>query len=96
MRYFHRASIGLDDVLAEADSFFGSRLESSDAEARTRVFTGTIGRIELKVQAEGGHYTLITLTTDQVTESEADKLVKRFMGGVHRNQEPSHQLRGAY
>ena len=41
---------------------------------RRLVFAGPIGRIAVSVQAEGGHYTLITLETDQVAESEADKL----------------------
>ena len=31
------------------------------------------------MQAEGGHYTLVTVETNQVGESEADKLAKRFL-----------------
>ena len=38
----------------------------------------------------------VTVETDQLTESEADKLAKRFLGRVHKLNEPSHQLRGAY
>jgi hypothetical protein len=45
---------------------------------------------------EGGHYTLITIDTDQVAESEADKLAKRFLAVVHTRAEPDHELRGAY
>ena len=46
--------------------------------------------------AEGGHYTLVTVETDQVGESEADRLVKRFLALVHQKVEPSHVVRGAY
>jgi hypothetical protein len=48
------------------------------------------------VQAEGGHYTRITVHTDQPGESEIDKLAKRFLGEVHVLAEPAHQLRGSY
>ncbi len=71
-------------------------LEPVEQGARSRTFRGTIGTITLDVRAEGGHYTLITATTDQVAESEADKSVKRFLGTVHTRFEPSHALRGAY
>jgi len=50
----------------------------------------------LQVEAEGGHYTLITVATDQVGESEADKIAKRFITMVHQRLEPSHVARGAY
>jgi len=96
MRYFHRTSIAPDAVLAEADAYFGERLERADAGDRRRSFTGTIGRIDLKVEAEGGHYTLINVATDQVGESEADKLAKRFLGMVHKRAEPEHEVKGAY
>jgi hypothetical protein len=48
------------------------------------------------VQAEGGHYTLITMDTDQVAESEADKLAKRFLTLVHTLADPTHRPIGAY
>jgi hypothetical protein len=48
------------------------------------------------VQAEGGHYTLVTVDTNQVGESEADKLAKRFLTLVHTRAEPSHRPIGAY
>lgn len=47
-------------------------------------------------QAEGGHYTLITVETNQPGESEADKLAKRFLTLVHTLEDPSHEARGAY
>jgi hypothetical protein len=96
MRYFHRTSIAPDDVLAEADTYLGERLQRSDAGDRHRTFSGTIGRIDLTVEAEGGHYTLINVVTDQVGESEADRVAKRFLGMVHKRAEPWHEVKGAY
>jgi hypothetical protein len=96
MRYFHRTSVAPDDVLAEADRYLGTRLEMAHTDARSRGFTGTIGRIDLVVEAEGGHYTLIRLKTDQVGESEADKLAKQFLTSVHGKAKPRHVARGAY
>jgi hypothetical protein len=50
----------------------------------------------VNVVAEGGHYTLVTVETNQPGESELDKLAKRFLGEVHQLAEPSHVLRGSY
>jgi hypothetical protein len=96
MRYFHRTSLSPDDVLNEADRFFAERLPSSEREARGRVFAGTLGRIGVHVHAEGGHYTLVVAETDDVGESEADKLAKRFLTMVHKRREPTSIARGAY
>jgi hypothetical protein len=38
----------------------------------------------------------VEAATDQVGESELDKLAKRFLGEVHRLVEPTHVPRGAY
>ena len=48
------------------------------------------------MQAEGGHYTLVTVETNQVGESEADKLAKRFLTVVHTMTDPTHHPIGAY
>lgn len=96
MRYFHRTALSPDATLQEADRFFGNRLDPAGSAPRSRSYSGTMGRITIQVAAEGGHYTLITAETDQVGESEADKLAKRFLGIVHKQVEPEHALRGAY
>jgi len=96
MRYFHRTSLPPDDVLAEADRYFGERFERLESGDRNRTYSGTVGRIGLTVRAEAGHYTLITLTTDQVGESEADKHAKRFLTEVHTRVDSGHVARGAY
>ena len=96
MRYFHRTSLSPDAVLEEADKYFPARVSSADSGRRHRSYAGSVGRILLQVEAEGGHYTLITVATDQVGESEADKIAKRFITMVHQRLEPSHVARGAY
>src|SRR4051812_47415021 len=97
MRYFHRSSVSPDVALSEADRFFGGgSLAASSSGPRARMFSGSIGKISVSVAMEGGHYTLITIETDQVAESEADKLAKRFLSVVHTRAEPGHELRGAY
>ena len=96
MKYFHRTSISPDAVIERAQEFLGRRLTPTEETARSREFTGSIGRIRVAVQPEGGHYTLITLSTDQPGESEADKLAKQFLTTVHALADPTHQVRGAY
>ena len=96
MRYFHRTSLSPDAVLEEADRFFGAHFAIAATEERVRTFHAAIGEITIKVEAEGGHYTMIIVKTDQVGESEADKIAKRFLGVVHKRVKPDHQLRGAY
>jgi hypothetical protein len=83
-------------VLAGASQFFGQSLRPLEQEPRRRQFAGTIGRISVTVHAEGGHYTVVTVETDQVGESEADKLAKRFLTKVHTIAEPTHRPIGAY
>ena len=96
MRYFHRTSLPIKDVLEEADRFFGARLMQTDTGERSRTFSGTVGEVTVQVRAEGGHYTLVVVETDDVGESEADKLAKRFLTMVHKRVEPTHVARGAY
>jgi hypothetical protein len=96
MKYFHRTHMAPDDVLARATAFFGARLSPVEEQPRRRRFTGTIGQVAVSVQAEGGHYTLVTVETNQVGESEADKLAKRFLTVVHTIAEPGHRPIGAY
>ena len=96
MKYFHRTHLPPDHVLTGAGQFLGGFLTPGKQEPRRRQFAGTIGRIVVTVQAEGGHYTLVTIETDQPGESEADKLAKRFLTKVHTIAEPAHRPIGAY
>ncbi|MGN6393135.1 MAG: hypothetical protein ACTHM9_12950 [Gemmatimonadales bacterium] len=97
MKYFHRTSVAPDDVLARATAFFGARLTPAEEQPRRRRFTGAIGQVSVTVQADGGgHYILVTVDTNQVGESEIDKLAKRFLTEVHTMAEPTHRAIGAY
>ena len=96
MKYFHRTHLPPGEVLADASRFFGGNLAPMEEEPRRRQYAGSIGRISVSVQAEGGHYTLVTVETNQVGESEADKLAKRFLTLVHTRAEPGHRPIGAY
>jgi hypothetical protein len=96
MKYFHRTSISPDAAVARAAEFFGARLTPTEEAPRRRRFGGTLGQLSVVVQAEGGHYTLITIETDQPGESELDKLAKRFLTVVHTMADPAHEPRGAY
>ncbi len=96
MQYFHRTSLAPDAAVAQAAAYFGARLAPVEEGARRRAFRGALGSVTVDVAAEGGHYTLITVRTDQPGESELDKLARRFLGEVHAAADPRHQLRGGY
>lgn len=96
MKYFHRTHLSPDAALAEAARFFGTHLSPIEEKPRRRGFAGAIGRVGVTVQAEGGHYTLVTVETDQVGESEIDKRAKRFLTMLHTMAEPTHRPIGAY
>ena len=96
MRYFHRTTLSPADVLSAARDYFGARLAPSEESPRRLGYRGTLGKVTVSARAEGGHYTFIDILTDQVGESEIDKLAKRFLAEVHRKVEPAHELRGAY
>ncbi len=96
MKYFHRTSVPPEAVIQQAARFFGARLSTTEEGARRRRFAGAIGQLTVTVEAEGGHYTLVTAETNQPGESEIDRLAKRFLAVVHTLAEPDHALRGAY
>lgn len=96
MKYFHRTHLPPAEVLAGARQFLGATLALGVQQPRRMEFAGTIGRITVTAAAEGGHYTLVTVETDQVSESEADKLARRFLTRVHTIAEPTHRPIGAY
>jgi hypothetical protein len=96
MKYFHRTSVTPDAAVARAAEFFGARLTPIEEAPRRRRFGGTLGQLAVSVQAEGGHYTLVTIDTDQPGESELDTLAKRFLTVVRTMADPAHEPRGAY
>jgi hypothetical protein len=96
MKYFHRTSVSPDEVIARATEFFARRVAPIEEGSRRRRFAGSIGQLSVTAEAEGGHYTLVTVETNQPGESELDKLSKRFLSVVHSLAEPGHVLRGSY
>lgn len=96
MRYFHRTTISPEQALDAARAFFGARMVPAEEAPRRRAYAGSLGRVTVTARAEGGHYTLVEVSTDQPGEGELDRLAKRFLAEVHRHAEPSHQVRGAY
>lgn len=96
MKYFHRTSMPLDAVVNAAKGYFGSRLAPAEQAPRRLAYTGGLGKVTVSVRADGGHYTFVEAQTDQVGESELDKVTKRFLAELHRAVEPTHEVRGAY
>jgi len=96
MRYFHRTSLPPDVVLQEADAFFSQRMESTANGPTHRGYRDVIGALTVDVRIEGGHYTNVTVGTDQVGESELDKLAKRFLSTVHAKTDHEYVVRGSY
>lgn len=97
MRHFHRTHLTPAAVLTAADTFFSALgLEQSLSLPRSRTFAGPLGTLELSVRMEGGHYTLIEGSTDQMGESRLDRNVKRFFVRVHKQADPAHTIDAAY
>ena len=97
MRHFFRTQLTPDDVLEVAEEFFPTiGLERTVNSRRARTFSGNLGSMRLKVEKEGGHYTFVEVSTDQMGESRLDRNVKRFFVDLHRRADPSHKLRAAY
>ena len=97
MRHFHRTSLVPADVIAAADEFFPKLgLTGSTTSARMRSFSGPLGTMTLSVKPEGGHYTFVEVSTDQIGESRLDKNVKKFFVQLHRRADPAHALRAGY
>jgi hypothetical protein len=97
MRHFFRTQLTPADVLDVADEFFPQLpLERSAHTARSRTFSGLLGNLQLSVKKEGGHYTFVEISTDQMGESRLDRNAKRFFVELHRTSDPAHRLEAAY
>ncbi len=96
MKYFHRTSLSPGAALDAAKAFFGSRMAPAEESPRRRAYAGSLGKVTISARAEGGHYTFIEVSTDQVGESELDRLARGFLAEVHRQVEPAHAVRGVY
>lgn len=96
MKYFHRTHASPDSVIARSATFFTGSLAPVEEGPRRRRFSGPLGHVTVRVEAEGGHHTRVTVETNQPGESELDRLAKRFLSLIHAESDPGHILRGAY
>ena len=97
MRHFFRTQLVPTEVLGIAERFFPEiDLERTGHTARSRTFTGPLGRLHLSVKKEGGHYTFVEISTDQTGESRLDRNAKKFFVELHRTGDPSHRIEAAY
>lgn len=97
MRHFYRTQMSPADVLSAADQFFpGIALAQHTTAPRTRTYSGPLGALKLSARAEGGHYTFVQVDTDQMGESRLDRNVKKFFVGLHRTENPTHELSASY
>lgn len=103
MKHFYRTTIHPDTVLAEADAFFPTiGLTLTHTASRSRTYKGVVGTPEvpatlvLSVKMEGGHYTFVEGTTDQIGESRIDRNVKKFFVQLHRKADARHEMTAAY
>jgi hypothetical protein len=103
MRHFYRTSLTPAEVIESADKFFPSLgLQTVSSASRSRTFRGVVGEPEIEstvqvtAKPEGGHYTFVEATTDQMGESRIDRNVKRFFVTLHKKTDPTHALEAAY
>ena len=96
MQYFYRAHHNADSVIEFAGTFFGSRGYNASGSGDTITFTDPCGVVKVSTESEGGHYVRVTAATNDVGESETDRVAKRFLAELHKNEEPGHVVRGAY
>jgi len=96
VKYFHRTALSPEQVLSAAKAFFGTRMAPAEESPRRRAYASALGKITIAARAEGGHYTFVEVGTDQVGESELDRVAKRFLAELHKQVEPTHEVRGAY
>lgn len=103
MRHFFRTSLAPAHVMESADSFFTDlRLSIVSSTARERLYEGVVGapevltRLKLTARPEGGHYTFVEATTDQMGESRLDRNVKRFFVTLKNTSSPRRRLEAAY
>ena len=97
MRHFYRSHTSPAEVVVAADAFFAELgFSPVTTTARTRTLSGPLGTLKLSARPEGGHYTFVEVTTDQMGESRMDRNVKRFFVSLHRTEDPTHTLQASY
>lgn len=97
MKHFYRSQVPLAHVLEHADQFFAALEMARTLNAqRARAYAGPLGTLKLAVNKEGGHYTYVSIDTDQMGESRLDRNAKRFFVELKRAEDPAYRLEAAY
>jgi hypothetical protein len=97
MRHFFRTQLTPIVVLRIADDFFPEiGLDRTGHTAKSRMFAGDLGTLQLSVKKEGGHYTFVEVATDQTGESRLDRNAKKFFVELHKTGDPRHRIEAAY
>jgi hypothetical protein len=97
MRHFFRTQLVPTTVLKIADEFFPRiGLMRNGHTARSRTFAGDLGTLQLSVRKEGGHYTFVEVSTDQMGESRLDRNAKKFFVELHKTGDPRHRIEAAF
>lgn len=97
MRHFFRTQQTPLEVLRIADDFFPEiGMERTGHTARSRVFAGILGKLQLTARKEGGHYTFVEVVTDQMGESRLDRNAKKYFVELHKAGDPLHRIEAAY
>jgi hypothetical protein len=97
MKHFHRTHLAPAGVLELADVFFRELgMERTLNAPRARTWVGPLGTLHLSVQKEAGHYTFVSVDTDQMGESRLDRNAKRLFVELRRAVDPRHALKAAY
>lgn len=97
MKHFHRTQVPPAKVLELADEFFRElQMERTLNAPRARTWVGPLGTLTMAAHKEAGHYTFVSVETDQMGESRLDRNAKRFFVELRRASEPRHALKAAY
>src|SRR3981081_2009287 len=97
MRHFFRTQLTPVDVLRIADEFFPEiRMERAGHTARSRMFAGDLGKLQLSVRKEGGHYTFAEISTDQRGETPRDRNAEKVFVERAKAGAPRHRIEAAY
>lgn len=97
MKHFYRCQISPAHVVEHADRFFAElEMDRTLNAQRARAYAGPLGTLKLSVNKEGGHYTYVSIETDQMGESRLDRNAKRFFVELKRAEDPAYRLEAAY
>lgn len=97
MKHFHRTHVAPAQVLERADAFFRDlEMDRTLNAPRARTYVGPLGTLHVSAHKEAGHYTFVSVDTDQMGESRLDRNAKRFFVELRRASDPRHALKAAY